>query len=188
MTSPNSNPTAAALRSTLQDLEAAHATAGTALLDAQARHTNAIRHALSTGDYGAADATKTVLDAQSATHQQIATTLEIARRMLVEAVQSEKAQAEASARAEIATRLAEIDTMAEAVDAKFDALVADILEMSEAEYAAHDVARSALRSLASSLTRIADSYARGDEPRLGEAPVSKTAREVRSNLEGVFSY
>ncbi|MBO1077279.1 hypothetical protein [Roseomonas marmotae] len=194
-------PSSDDLRTKLHDLEAGFSAAGTALLDAQAAHTNAVRRAISSGDSTAADATKAVLDACTNTHQQISTTLEIARRMLAEAVQHEKAQAEADARVDIATRLADLDTMAASADEQFAALVTKIFKMSEAEYAAFDVARaaglraylppqsrSALRSLASRFVSIADAFARGDEPRLGEAPVSKTARDVRSNLEGVFPY
>jgi hypothetical protein len=188
----------ASLRTKLQDLEAAFSTAGTALLDAQAAHTNAIRHALSTGDYSAADATKTVLSACTDTHQQIATTMEIARRMLAEAVVREREEAEASARAAMDASLVEIDALATEAHGMFVSLVSNVQKMDEIERAAFRIARDAslrpiqapqcryaLRLLARRFEAVADAIGRGDMPKL-ENPVAQAAHEARANIQAAI--
>jgi hypothetical protein len=192
---PTPTPTAADLRAKLQELDAAHVAAGTALLDAQTAHTGAIRHALSTGDYSAADATKTVLDACAAAHQQISTTLEIARRMLAETVIQEKQEAEVTARAAMDASLVEIDAIAAEADAMFSSLVSRVQEMDEIERAAFRIARDAslrpiqapqcrhaLRLLARRFEAVADAIGRGDPPKL-DNPVAQAVHEARANIQ-----
>lgn len=162
------------LRAALNDLESQTQIAGAALIRAESDHRTALVKSVNSGVYTLSIPTEAAITTARATYDRLNASREVARDLLTQAVRREKAEVQATARAEIESELADLAEVAHTLDTQFAALVGQLVRLQERETSLHRKTRDHFRSpwtapqaltAARSLSTILSTLANGGTPK-----------------------